>query len=81
MTFTVYAKSDCQQCVATKRLLDRRGVPYRIVDLDTDASQIEVVKTLGFTSAPVFTVTDGTRTIDSWGGYRPDKIKELASIN
>lgn len=23
----------------------------------------------------------GTRTIDSWGGYRPDKIKELASIN
>lgn len=81
MAFTVYTKSNCQQCVATKRLLDRRGVPYTTVDLDADASQIEVVKALGFTSAPVVTVTDGTRTIDSWGGYRPDKIKELASTN
>lgn len=35
---TVYSTSSCGFCVAAKRLLDQKGVPYEEVDLGADPS-------------------------------------------
>lgn len=75
-TVTVYTTGPgCMQCVQTKRHLDRRGIAYteRPLDEDNAAAAIE----LGFTTAPVVCVSiDGEE--QSWDGYRPDRIDEIA---
>ena len=34
MALTVYTSGDCSSCEAVVRDLDRRGVPYELVDID-----------------------------------------------
>jgi glutaredoxin-like protein NrdH len=73
MTVTVYTKPSCVQCNATYRALDKKGITYQIVDMSQDAEALERVRALGYMQAPVV-VTEQ----DSWSGFRPDKIDELA---
>ena len=73
MTVTVYTKPACVQCNATYRALDKKGITYQVVDMSQDAEALERVRALGYLQAPVV-VTDQ----DSWSGFRPDKINELA---
>lgn len=73
MTVTVYTKPSCVQCNATYRALDKKGITYQIVDMSEDAEALERVRALGYMQAPVV-VTEQ----DSWSGFRPDKIDELA---
>jgi glutaredoxin-like protein NrdH len=70
---TIYKKKNCPQCTATAREMDRLGIAYSVVDLDTDNDAIDYVQRLGYRSAPVVVTTT-----DSWSGFRPDKIKGLA---
>ena len=49
-------------------------MPYILVDLASDEQAMELVKQLGYTSAPV--VVDGAA---SWADVQPDKIKAVAS--
>jgi glutaredoxin-like protein NrdH len=58
----------------TKRMLDKIGVEYNIVDITEDSAAMEMVLGLGFKSAPVV-ITD----TDSWAGFNPDKINSLAA--
>lgn len=71
MTVTVYTKPDCPACKLTKCHLDKRGVPYIEADID---EVHHAAKARGITSAPV--VQAGA---DMWGGYRPDRLDELAA--
>ncbi|MGV9181952.1 glutaredoxin-like protein NrdH [Arcanobacterium canis] len=71
---TVYSKPSCVQCNATKRSLMKLGLEFTEVDLTTDAQALESVQGLGYTSAPVV-IANG----EHWSGYRPDKIKALAT--
>lgn len=73
MPVTVYTKPGCVQCNATYRALDKKGIPYNSVDISKDEDALERMKSLGFMQAPV--VEAGS---DSWSGFRPDKIDELA---
>jgi len=73
MTITVYTKPACVQCNATYRALDKKGIPYKVVDISQDAEALDRLKALGYMQAPVV-VTDA----DHWSGFRPDKIEELA---
>ena len=73
MTVTVYTKPACVQCNATYRALDKKGITYQVVDMSQDAEALERVRALGYMQAPVV-ITDS----DSWSGFRPDKINELA---
>jgi glutaredoxin-like protein NrdH len=73
MTVTVYTKPACVQCNATYRALDKRGITYQSVDISQDPEALERLRGLGYQQAPVV-VTDE----DSWSGFRPDKIAELA---
>ncbi len=50
---TVYTKQSCPFCVRAKRLLDKKGVPYREVDVeDDDALRTWLVETTGQRTVP-----------------------------
>jgi glutaredoxin-like protein NrdH len=70
---TVYSKPSCPQCDATYRALDRKGVPYRVVDLTQDADAFAMVKSLGYLQAPVCFAGE-----KHWAGFRPDQIAAVA---
>lgn len=70
---TVYSRPKCVQCDATYRMLDSKGVEYRVIDMSESPEALDKVKAMGFLQAPVI-VTDS----DSWSGFRPDKISGLA---
>jgi glutaredoxin-like protein NrdH len=73
MTVTVFTKPSCTQCNATYRALDKKGIAYNTVDISADEEALTRLKALGFGSAPVVETPT-----DSWAGFRPDKIEELA---
>ncbi|WP_418969029.1 glutaredoxin-like protein NrdH [Alloscardovia omnicolens] len=70
---TVYSKSHCVQCNATKRQLAKLGVEYTEINLEQDADALEKFKAAGFMQAPI--VVAGEET---WSGYRPDLLKKVA---
>jgi len=74
MTVTVYTKPACVQCNATYKALDKQGIDYEVVDLSDDAEALDYVMSLGFAQAPVVVAGD-----ESWAGFRPDRIKALAT--
>ena len=70
---TLYTKPACVQCNATKRALDRAGLPYREVDLAEDAEAMAYIQGLGYRQAPVVVTGDGQH----WSGFQPDRIAAL----
>lgn len=73
---TVYTQPHCMPCTATKKQLDRRGIPYTEIDLTTNPSALEHVRSLGHQAAPVVIAGD-----QHWSQYRPDRINALTTTN
>jgi glutaredoxin-like protein NrdH len=73
-TVTLYTKPACPQCTATAKALDKQDIAYRSVDITLDAEARSYVMALGYLQAPV--VVAGN---DHWSGFRPDRIKTLAT--
>jgi glutaredoxin-like protein NrdH len=71
---TVYTKPSCVQCDATKRMMDKLKIQYNTVDITIDTEAFDMILAKGFKSAPVVITDD-----DSWAGFNPDKISELAA--
>ncbi|WP_415880990.1 redoxin NrdH [Mycobacterium intracellulare] len=71
---TLYTKPACVQCNATKKALDKQGIPYETVDISLDSEARDYVIALGYLQAPV--VVAGN---DHWSGFRPDRIRELTN--
>jgi Glutaredoxin-like protein NrdH len=74
MSVTVYTLPSCVQCDSTKRMLKSIDVDYQEVDMSQDPVALEMVKTLGYTAAPV--VVSGE---DHWSGFRMEKIQALSA--
>lgn len=74
MKITVYTKPACVQCNATYKALDKQGIEYNIVDITEDPAARDYVVGLGYLQAPVIVAGD-----THWSGFRPDRIKALAS--
>jgi glutaredoxin-like protein NrdH len=70
----VYTKPNCVQCDATKRLMDKLGVEYTTVDISANPEELDKLISMGYRAAPVVVSGD-----DSWSGFQPDKISELAA--
>lgn len=73
MSVTVYTLPQCVQCDTTKRMLEKNHIEFSTVDLTQDTDAYEMVKSLGYQSAPVVIAGD-----DHWSGFRIDKIKALS---
>jgi glutaredoxin-like protein NrdH len=71
---TVYTKNNCVQCDMTKRLMDKIGVEYETINISENPEELDKLIDMGYRSAPVV-ITDN----DSWAGFNPDKITELAA--
>lgn len=74
MRVTVYTTPACVQCQSTKRMMDKIGISYDVIDLSQHPEELEAFKEMGLTQAPIV-VTDDAR----WSGFRLDKIKSLAN--
>ena len=67
----VYTSGSCPYCVQAKRLLDRKGVPYREIDVGADAAQrAEVMRASGRRTVPQIFIND-----QSIGGF--EELYEL----
>ena len=71
---TVYTKNNCVQCDMTKRLMDKVGIEYDTVNISENPEALDKLIQLGYRAAPVV-ITEN----DSWAGFNPDKIAELAA--
>lgn len=71
---TVYTKEVCPQCDMTKKQLDRYGIRYEEVPLESVPDKLEEFKAQGYLAAPIVT-TD----VKIWSGFRLEKIKSLAN--
>jgi glutaredoxin-like protein NrdH len=74
LTVTLYTLPSCVQCDSTKKILQRNEIPYNEIDLSVDDIAMEMVKSLGYASAPVVVAGD-----DHWSGFRPEKLSALAA--
>ena len=70
---TVYSKPACVQCDMTKKMLDKNGVEYTVVDITKDIAAYDKIVGLGFMSVPVVISGD-----QAWAGFQPDKINSLS---
>lgn len=78
-TVTVYTSAGCMPCRQTKRHLDKRGIGYTEVPIDSDEGIVAAATYLGFSTAPIVCVSiDGVE--QSWDGYRPDRIDAIARL-
>ena len=75
MRIIIYTKDNCVQCNATKNAMDRKGIDYQLINLDTQPEAIDNLKSLGYRQVPVVMTQD-----DHWGGFRPDKIASLSQL-
>ena len=74
MSVTVYTLPSCVQCDSTKRMLKSIDVDYEEVDMSQDPVALEMIKTMGYTAAPVVVSGD-----DHWSGFRMEKIQALSA--
>lgn len=69
---TIYSKNNCMQCKMTKKFLEQNGASFEEINIDEHPEQVEYVKSLGFTAAPVIKSGD-----IAFSGFQPAKLKEL----
>lgn len=72
---TLYSRTVCQQCTATKRKFAKHGIPFTEVNVEHDEAAAQFLRDAGYTQAPVVITSDG----DEWTGFRPDLIEALAA--
>ena len=65
MKISLYTTPNCPQCRISKKMLDEAKVEYEIIDLSQNAEAMEMVKNMGYVSAPV--VIAGK---SHWSGFR-----------
>lgn len=69
----VFTNPTCVACEQTKRYLEKKSIPYEVIDLSQDEDALNKVIELGYKSAPVVVTDDGS----SWSGFRLDKLSAL----
>lgn len=65
MKISLYTTPNCPQCRISKKMLDEAKVEYEIIDLSQNAEAMEMVKGLGYVSAPVVIAGNS-----HWSGFR-----------
>ena len=75
MSITVYTTEQCNQCTATKKALERKGISFEAVHVArSDEEQLERLRGMGFLQFPVVIAGDL-----KWAGFRPDMINKIAA--
>lgn len=72
MSVTVFTTPFCVQCEQTKKVFTKNSIEFSTVDVSQDEVALEMIKTLGYSAAPVVIAGDS-----HWSGFRPDMIALL----
>ncbi|MTD37048.1 glutaredoxin-like protein NrdH [Erwinia sp. CPCC 100877] len=72
MRITIYTRSNCVQCHATKRAMKSRGFDFELINIDQHPKMADDLRDRGYRQLPVV-ITDS----ESWCGFRPDMINRL----
>jgi glutaredoxin-like protein NrdH len=72
---TVYSIPNCVQCNSTRKVLDKHGIEYTVIDITKDENAREYVLSLGYMTAPVVVVDQ-----EHWSGFRPDKLNSIVIL-
>jgi glutaredoxin-like protein NrdH len=80
MNVTVYTQAECQPCKLTGMKMRQQNIAFDSVRIDQDEAALDLVKSMGFGSAPVIVVDLGDGATWSWSGYRPDEIEKLEKV-
>lgn len=82
---TVYSVPSCIKCIATKRWLDKRYIPYESVDASLDPKTADSIRSIAETDdvravMPFVQVSNGDPAADlHWFDFRPDYLAKYAS--
>jgi glutaredoxin-like protein NrdH len=76
-TVTVFSKPDCVQCDWTKKVFNKRGIPFTERDVTVDKEAKEVLELNGFIGVPVVKVDIDRDHADIWKGFKIDKLNGL----
>lgn len=68
----IYGKDDCQGCLAVKRWLDRRNIPYEAFNIVEDKQAMREALDTGYYQLPILVYG-----ADSWFGFDPSKMEEV----
>lgn len=71
MTVTVYTADHCPACLATCKWLEKRGIPYTVGTVTSDAARA-LIERHHFRAAPIVEAGQA-----AWSGFRPDLIDRL----
>lgn len=74
MQIEIFTRPNCGQCTATKKWLNRDGIPF--IESELDEEHLAYARDSGITSAPLVIVWEEDRIVSSWGGFRPSNIKD-----
>lgn len=79
MNITMFTRTPCPRCDATKRRL--KDTPFTPVDVDVDEVAAEELRSMGHVSLPVVRVTDAQdNVVDEWSGFNPSKIDAARAL-
>lgn len=79
MTITVFSRParECVACRATEISFRRKEIEVQKVPIDEN---IDYVKSLGYSQAPVVVVEQDGQVIDHWSDFREEKIAALKGV-
>ena len=69
----VYTKNRCVACTQTKKLLDKLGIEYEIINVSENDNTREQLLAEGWLQMPVVKIGNVT----SWSGFQYDKLLAL----
>lgn len=71
----IYSQPNCVACKATYRTLDKKGIPYSVVDvsLPENSEDLAKIKALGYSQVPVVVYGES-----HWSGFNLEKINQIA---
>lgn len=76
-SITLYGKSNCMPCRATKRKLEQLGKNFSYVDIEQDNQAFDYVKKIGYNSVPVIVYGNEAMGYSHFSGFQPDAINAL----
>jgi len=71
----VYGRPNCPMCNATQRALKMKALSYVYLNLEADPAKAEEFKAAGYLTAPVVEVRQDGEVVETWAGFRHDRIK------
>ena len=74
MDITIYTIPHCPNCETTKNFFKKSDVPFKVVDIFSDPKAADLVKDLGYSSAPVVVAGDV-----HWGGLDLVRVRQAIS--